>query len=126
MQTVLIADNDAAVRRLLRWTITAGDRVVLEAADGDATWDLMHQARPDIVLLDSGLQGRGGYALARAIKTDVGLAASYVVMLSARNRPADAAAGLAAGADRYVTKPFSPLALLSLLEQARPPQASSG
>jgi CheY-like chemotaxis protein len=47
-------------------------------------------------------------------------------MLSARNRPADAAAGLAAGADRYVTKPFSPLALLSLLEQARPPQASSG
>jgi YesN/AraC family two-component response regulator len=49
MQTVLIADNDAAVRRLLRWTITAGDRVVLEAADGDATWDLMHQARPDIV-----------------------------------------------------------------------------
>jgi len=119
--TVLIADDEPAVRRLLRVTIESEAYTILEATNGDEAWRLLQQHHPAAVLLDVRMPGRSGIELAQAIRADPALAATRIVMLTASAEPEDVAAGLAAGADAYLTKPFSPLELLATLDRALGP-----
>ena len=118
MKTVLIADDEPSLRLLVRVTVGSDEYGLLEAADGDEAWALVRQHRPAVALLDVQMPGRTGLELARAIKADPELAGTRVILLTSKAQAADIAAGLAAGADRYLTKPFSPLELLATVEQA--------
>src|SRR3712207_488526 len=112
------------MRRLLRVT-PEPSYAVLEAADGDEAWALLHARRPDLALLDVDMPGRGGLWLARAIRLDVTLDRTRVALLSGWASADDVRVGREAGADRYLTKPFSPGELLGvvsdLLGHAAPP-----
>ena len=77
----------------------------------------LESGRQPIVLLDIQMPGRSGLELVRAIRVDPELASTRVVLLTSKAREADVRAGLEAGADRYLTKPFSPLDLLRLVDR---------
>jgi CheY-like chemotaxis protein len=118
VKTVLIADDEASLRLLVSATLEWEECKVIEAADGDEAWDLVRTERPTLAILDVTMPGRSGIELAQAIKGDPDLRATKVVLLTAKAQEQDRQAGLAAGADLYLTKPFSPLELLSVVEQA--------
>ncbi len=116
--TVLIADDNPNVRLLVSATIACDQYTLLTAADGDAAWHLVLQHRPAVAVLDVRMDGLSGLQVTRAIKSTPELAGTRVVLLTSRAQATDISAGLAAGADYYLTKPFSPRDLLTVLEQA--------
>ncbi len=117
-RSVLVADDEPSLRLLVSATIASGEYTLLEAADGDEAWQLLLQHRPAVALLDVQMPGRSGLQLTRAIKSSPLLTGTKVVLLTSQAQATDVSSGLAAGADHYLTKPFSPLELLSVLEQA--------
>jgi two-component system phosphate regulon response regulator PhoB len=117
---VLIADDDANIRLLVHVTLDSERYRIVEAPDGDRAWLAIEQCRPALVLLDVNMPGRDGVELTRAIKRSPVLAHTYVILLTAETSPQARAEGEAAGADQYLTKPFSPLHLLQLVEQVLP------
>jgi DNA-binding response OmpR family regulator len=116
-RTILITDNDPRLRHLVHLTIASDDYLVLEAADGDEAWQVLQTCRPDLAVLDVSMPGRGGLELTRAIRNDPPLADTRVILLTANDQEFDVVAGRAAGADHYVTKPFSPLQLVRTVEE---------
>lgn len=117
MKTVLIADDEPSLRLLVSATIESELLTVLEAQDGDEAWALLQEQPPDLALLDVQMPGRTGLELARAIRAEPTLAHTKIIILTSKAQQADIAAGLAAGADLYLTKPFSPIELLTAVEQ---------
>ena len=115
---MLIADDEPSMRLLVRATIESDQYQVLEAADGDEAWALIRQHRPSVVLLDVQMPGRTGLEVLSMIRGDPNLATTRVIMLTARALKADIEVGLAVGADLYLTKPFSPLDLLTRVDEA--------
>jgi CheY-like chemotaxis protein len=118
LATVLIADDEPSMRLLVHATIESDDYKVLEAADGDEAWTLIEKFKPLLVLLDVQMPGRTGLEILGMIKSDPSLSATRVILLTARALAADVEAGMTAGADFYLTKPFSPLDLLTRVEEA--------
>jgi len=115
--SVLIADDEPSIRLLVATTIEANHYTVLEATDGDEAWAMIEQYRPNLVLLDAQMPGRGGLEVLQLIRRDPSLDSTWVIMLTSRALESDRSVGLAAGADLYVTKPFSPLELLNHVER---------
>jgi CheY-like chemotaxis protein len=115
---VLIVDDDPLIRRVVRAVLEDGAYDLDEAASGEEALRLAARRRPDLVLLDVMMPGMNGFEVAEAIKNDPDLKAAVVVMLTAKDGPEDRSRGLACGADVYFTKPFSPLELLSTLDEA--------
>jgi len=118
MATILIADDEPSLRLLVGATIASDEYRVVEATNGDEAWDLLQRERPAVALLDVSMPGRTGIELVPAIRAYPNLAATRVILLTAKAQPADRAAGLEAGADHYLTKPFSPLELLTIVDRA--------
>jgi CheY-like chemotaxis protein len=118
MTTVLIADDEPSLRLLVNATISSDEYDVIEAVDGEEAWGLIRQHKPHVALLDVQMPGRTGLELTRAIRSDPELAPMCVILLTSKAQQADIQAGMDAGADRYLTKPFSPLELLRVVEQA--------
>lgn len=115
--TVLLCDDESVLRELVRATLESDDYAIVEASDGEESLDLARRLRPDIVVLDMMMPGRSGLDVLRELRSDPGLTSIPVVMLTARARAADMNAALEAGADRYLAKPFSPLELISVVEE---------
>jgi len=120
MPTVLIVDDEPSILELVRFTLEDDQIRILEAADGLTALDIARGERPDLVLLDVRMPQMGGVEVCRRIRQDPALAGTRVVMLTAADQEADRARGLAAGADQYLAKPFSPLALLALVRGLLP------
>ena len=106
------------MRLLVNATIASDQYAVIEAADGDEAWQLLVEHEPAVALLDVQMPGRSGLELARAIRSEPQLSDTHIVLLTSKAQDADIRAGIAAGADRYLTKPFSPLELLTVVEEA--------
>ena len=121
MTTVLIADDEPSLRLLVSATIASDEYEVVEAMDGDEAWGLLRLHHPRVALLDVQMPGRTGLDLTRAIRDDPELAKTFVILLTSKAQQVDVQEGMAAGADRYLTKPFSPLELLRVVEQAVTP-----
>jgi CheY-like chemotaxis protein len=120
MSTVLIVDDEQHIRLLIEQTLEdlEDDGVeLLTAADGEEALAVLEHQHPELVFLDVMLPKRDGFDVCRAIKQEMGLAATYVVMLTAKGQAYDRDQGLAAGADLYMTKPFDPDALLRLARE---------
>ena len=118
LRTVVIADDESSMRLLVHATIESDDYAVLEASDGVEAWSLIQRNKPSLVLLDVQMPGRSGLEVLRAIKADPALKATRVILLTSKAMEGDVEAGLIAGADFYLTKPFSPLDLLTRVEEA--------
>jgi CheY-like chemotaxis protein len=114
---ILICDDEEVLRALVRATLDDGSFEVLEAEDGDESVALARSEKPDVILLDMMMPGRSGLEVLELLRGDPELAQTPVVMLTARTRVSDQEAALAAGADRYLAKPFSPLELISIIEE---------
>jgi two-component system phosphate regulon response regulator PhoB len=117
-KAVLVADDQPSVRRLVSITIASDQYEVVEATDGEEAWRLAQQHRPVVAVLDVRMPALSGLEVTRAIKADPELAGTHVILLTAHGRESDVRAGLEAGADLYLTKPFSPLQLLNAVEEA--------
>jgi two-component system response regulator MtrA len=118
LRTVVIADDESSMRLLVHATIESDDYMVVEAADGAEAWALIQKHRPQVALLDVQMPGLSGLEVLRLIKADPGLKATRVILLTSKAQESDIEAGLIAGADFYLTKPFSPLDLLSRVDEA--------
>ena len=116
MNKVLIADDDAAVRAVVRATLVEDAYEIVEAADGEDALERAREHLPDLMLLDVMMPRRSGIDVCRALKSDPRTAGIIVVMLTGRSLEEERAAGLDLGADDYFTKPFSPVALLRRVE----------
>jgi two-component system response regulator MprA len=103
---VLVVDDDPPIRRMLERTLTADGYDVRTAGDGGAALVDVERSVPDVVVLDVALPGLDGLAVARRLRAK-GLAVP-VLMLTARDAVHDRVAGLDAGADDYLVKPFAP------------------
>lgn len=112
-QRVLIVDDQADIRKLVRMTLDIGDFEVYEAATGESALETALRVKPKVALMDIMMPGAlDGLEACRRIKADPELAATAVIMLTARGQQADIDFGTDAGADGYLIKPFSPLQLL--------------
>ncbi len=116
--TVLVADDDRAVRALVRVTLIAQGWRVLEAATPDETLAAARREQPEIVLLDVTFEGsaRDGFVVCREIRSSAGTRDVRVVMLTARDDPESRAFASAVGATAYIVKPFGPLDLVRMLQ----------
>jgi DNA-binding response OmpR family regulator len=120
MLTILIADDEPHVVELVRVTLE-DDRVrVVDTADGLRALQLAGELGPELVFLDVNLRSLNGLEVCRRLRREPGLAGVPIVMLSAAAQRDDVLRGMAAGATQYLTKPFSPVRLLSLVEGLLP------
>src|SRR5579859_536358 len=118
LRTVVIADDESSLRLLVHATIESDEYNVVEAQDGDIAWDLIQQLKPSLVLLDVHMPGLSGLEILRLIRATPNLKATRVILLTSKAQASDFEAGWLAGADFYLTKPFSPLELLTRVEEA--------
>ena len=117
MATILIVEDQQQVRKVLEVTLSL-DHQVLQASDAAQAIELARLTRPDLVLLDLNLQGHhDGLEVCRTLRSEADpiLAQVPIVMLTGQATKADIAAALAAGADGYVRKPYSPNDLLAVV-----------
>ncbi len=114
---VLLVDDEAPLRLLVTTTLGTQNFEILEAERGEQALQLIWEEHPRLVLLDINLPDVSGIEICRRIKADPMVSHIKVVMLTAAASEAERAAALAAGADRYVTKPFSPLNLMDTVTQ---------
>jgi CheY-like chemotaxis protein len=113
--TVLVCDNEAVLRTLVRAALEGVGCRIEEARDGDEAIAQARALRPDLILLDMMMPGKTGLEVLSELRGSAELAETPVVMLTARTQASDRAAVAAAGADHFLAKPFSPAELASLV-----------
>ncbi|MBI2302094.1 MAG: response regulator [Armatimonadetes bacterium] len=106
-ETVLVVEDEEDIRELVRYTLTSAGYRVSEAASGEEALRRARANPPDLLLLDLLLPGLHGLDVCRLLRADESAREVPIVMLTARGEDSDIVAGLEAGADDYITKPFS-------------------
>lgn len=115
-QTILIIEDEAAIRDMLKFTLTASGYLVREASDAEAGLTIALHDKPDLILLDWMLPGMSGVELAQKIRQNTQTQTLPIIMLTARGEEMDQVSGFDSGADDYVVKPFSPRALVARVQ----------
>ena len=103
----LIADDEPNIVVSLEYLMKREGHAVLVARDGDEALSAIRRERPALVLLDVMMPGKTGFEVCDLVRADATLAATKIVLLTAKGRDTDIAKGLAIGATDYITKPFS-------------------
>ncbi len=117
MKKILIVDDEEKVRKLVEVTLSVGELEILHASTGDEALGVIRETRPDLILLDVMMPGKlDGLDVCRILKKDPGTKDIYIIMLTARGQQVDKENGLAAGADDYFVKPFSPMELMDKID----------
>jgi two-component system chemotaxis response regulator CheY len=118
MRSVLIVDDDPFIRKLVSTTLedVAGFQLH-EAANGVEAVELAGQVHPQLVFLDIDMPRMDGIEACRRIRADDGSAGATIVMLTAAGAQENETRARSAGADLFLTKPFSPLDLLRLVDE---------
>jgi chitooligosaccharide synthase NodC len=109
---VLVVDDEQDVRELVARKLQASGFQVVTAENGQRALEVLAQQQPDLMLLDVMMPGLSGFDVCRSVKEDRGDSAPPVIFLSARSQDEDISEGMAAGAEDYVVKPFSPADLV--------------
>jgi CheY-like chemotaxis protein len=116
--TILIVDDDAMIRKLITTTLQdVAGYSLREAADGMAAIEAALEERPEIVFLDYDMPRLNGIETCRRLRSDPATAGATIVMLTAMSDGRAQDSAVAAGADLFLTKPFSPLRLLRLVDE---------
>src|SRR3546814_8091727 len=115
--TVLVVEDDPVILRLLEVNFELEGFNVLAAHDGAEGIELARAEHPDVIISDIMMPKVSGLELVQAVKGDPDLAATPIILLSAKAQSADLKSGLDAGADDYATKPFEPPDLVDRLHE---------
>ena len=107
MHKILIADDEPNILISLEYLMKREGYEVVVARDGDEAMSAIRRERPALVLLDVMMPGKTGFEVCDLVRADATLAATKIVLLTAKGRDTDIAKGLAIGATDYITKPFS-------------------
>jgi DNA-binding response OmpR family regulator len=113
---VLVADDEHNIRNILDFSLHAEGFQVISALNGEDAFKLAVEATPDLIILDVMMPGQGGVETCRALKSDKRTSSVPVVLLTAMVTKENRAAGLEAGADAYITKPFSPQKVIETVQ----------
>lgn len=109
---VVVADDDGDIKDLVAFKLENAGYSVVAVSDGDDALRRVREHRPELAVLDVMMPGLSGLDVLREIRNDEDLAATKVILLTARARDVDVDAGFSTGADDYLTKPFSPRELV--------------
>jgi len=124
-KTVLIVDDEDAIREMIAVALEMADYRVIEAEDAQTAHAMALDHKPDLILLDWMMPGTSGIELARRLKREEATAEMPIILLTAKGEEDNKVQGLEAGADDYITKPFSPRELVArlkaVLRRATPP-----
>lgn len=115
-KTVLIVDDEAPIREMIAVALEMADYRVLEAANAQSAHSMIVDNQPDLLLLDWMMPGTSGIELARRLKREEATRELPIIMLTAKSEEDNKILGLEAGADDYITKPFSPRELVARLK----------
>lgn len=114
---VLLVDDEANLRLLVSTTLSNQNFEIIEASRGEEALKLIWEQHPRLILLDINLPDMSGIEICRRVKSDPLVSHIKIVMLTAVATDAERQAAMDAGADRYLTKPFSPLHLMETVAQ---------
>jgi DNA-binding response OmpR family regulator len=114
--TVLVADDDADIRDLVAFKLEQAGLEVITVGDGQAAVDQARTHHPVLAVLDVSMPLLSGIDVCRMLRADPATAGMLIIMLTARVQEQDVEGGFSAGADDYVTKPFSPRELVSRIQ----------
>lgn len=106
-QLILVVDDEPFILRALSFIFEQVGYRVVTASDGEEALAKIRELRPSLVFLDIMLPRKNGYEVCVAVKEDLELASTYIIMLSAKGQQVDRERGMLGGADDYLTKPFS-------------------
>lgn len=124
-KTVLIVDDESSIREMIAVALEMADYRVLEADNAQTGHAMALDQKPDLILLDWMMPGTSGIELARRLKREEATAEMPIILLTAKGEEDNKVQGLEAGADDYITKPFSPRELVArlkaVLRRATPP-----
>ncbi len=109
-ETILVVDDEPKIVKLARDYLEKSGFRVISAGDGDAALSIARRDKPDLIVLDLMLPGMDGLDVCRALRRESDVP---IIMLTARSEESDQLIGLELGADDYITKPFSPRALVA-------------
>jgi two-component system phosphate regulon response regulator PhoB len=115
-KTILIVEDEKPIREMVAFALGRAGYELVEAGDIVEAYERISEKLPDLVLLDWMLPGASGIEFARRLKRDEITSEVPIVMLTARGEEEDKVSGLEAGADDYVTKPFSPRELMARIK----------
>jgi CheY-like chemotaxis protein len=118
MKKILIIDDHAQTRQLVKWTLAESGYELYEASNGDSGLQIANHIKPDLVLLDVVMPGAlDGFKVCEQLRASPTFAAVKIVLLSANDLPKDRAQGQQAGANAYLVKPFKPAGLRGLIDK---------
>ena len=117
MKTVLVVDDEASLRNLVRTTLESDSYRILEASDGNEALEIAIVEKPDLVVVDWMMPGRTGIEVVVELRKTVHGKDIPIVMLTARGQQIDIERGAEAGVTVYLVKPFSPLELINTVEE---------
>ena len=112
-ETLLIVEDEADIRELISFNLEMSGYEVIKAADGEEGMTLARRQQPDLIVLDIMLPGTDGLKVCRQLRSEAATRKTPIMMLTARGEEDDQITGFEAGADDYITKPFSPRVLVA-------------
>ena len=124
---ILLVEDEPAIQTLIATNLQRAGHTVLASGDAEHAQRLVHEALPDLILLDWMLPGMSGVDFARRLRADERTREVPIIMLTARTEERDKVLGLETGADDYITKPFSPRELVARIKavlRRRAPQVT--
>ncbi len=113
---ILVVEDEPAIQELIAVNLEHAGHHVIRTRDAEGALGIVKNALPDLLLIDWMLPGMSGIALARQMRQDERTRGIPIILLTARSDEQDKVAGLEAGADDYVTKPFSPRELMARIK----------
>ena len=113
---ILVVEDEPAIQELIAVNLEHAGHHVIRALDAEAALRIVRDALPDLMLIDWMLPGLSGVALAKQLRADERTRGIPIILLTARAAAQDKVMGLGAGADDYVTKPFSPRELIARIK----------
>ncbi len=124
MQTILIVDDEPAIRRLIRAALQGSGYRLLEEADGVSALETARREQPDLILLDIALPHMSGLEVCRRLKAGPATADVPIFLLTGLVQQVERRAAEDTGADGFIAKPFSPAALVAQIAEALRPQTA--
>ena len=116
MKKILIIDDHAQTRQLVKWALADSGYELYEASNGDSGLQIANHIKPDLILLDVVMPGDlDGFKVCERLRANLVLSRVKIILLSANDQPKDREQGQQAGANVYLVKPFKPAALRAMV-----------
>ena len=117
MKNILVVDDENSIRMLVGATLEGKQYRILEAKNGNEAIKVSQNQKPDLIILDLMMPGLSGMEALKMMKTTETTRNIPIIILTSKGQPGDKEKALEMGAYHFLTKPFSPLELLNLVDQ---------